>query len=324
MLAALQGLLDDVQQRAAKDPLTHFATKPVFEDAALRALDEQDRYGHPVSLIFCDVDHFKAVNDTWGHGAGDRVLAEVAHRLRASLRAADLAARYGGEEFVLLLPNTGQVGARLIAERLRAAVAGSVIAPAGEVTASFGVAQAVAGETLQDWVHRADTAMYAAKNAGRNRVVVAEPPVGAIVVAPVAPKLLRLVWSSDYESGDPHIDAEHERLFTTANEVLALALEDPEAELVGRFDLLIEQCRVHFADEENVLRQLQFPELERHAKLHAALLHRATTLRDSFAEGSGDGYRLLTFLARDMVAMHILREDRRYFAPLAQARRHQP
>ncbi|MFO1399179.1 MAG: diguanylate cyclase [Burkholderiales bacterium] len=319
MLGALRGLLDDVQQRAANDPLTGLATKPVFEDAAERALDEQRRYGHPVSLVFCDIDRFKSINDTHGHSVGDVVLREVAQRVRRTLRTVDLAARYGGEEFVLLLPNTGISGARRIAERIRAALAASVIAPAGEVTASFGVAQAAPDEDLAGWLNRADAAMYAAKRSGRNKVLPALPPAGVPGAEPIGPTFLRLVWCSDYESGDACIDAEHERLFTTANEVLAAALDGNNARLLPPLDLLIEQCRIHFADEENILARLQFPELSRHAKVHAALLHRATVLREAFANGTGDAFALVNFLARDVVALHILREDRRYFEHLPAA-----
>jgi len=309
MLGALRGLLDDVQQRAAHDPLTGLATKPVLADAGERALDEQRRYGHPVSLVFCDVDRFKAINDTYGHAVGDVVLREVAQRIRRTLRTVDLAARYGGEEFVLLLPNTGIAGARRIAERLRV----------GEVTASFGVAQAAPDESFQAWLDRADAAMYAAKRSGRNKVLEALPPAGIPGVEPIGPTFLRLVWCSDYESGDARIDAEHERLFVTANEVLAAALDDAGATLLPPLDLLIEQCRMHFADEENLLARVAFPELARHAKVHAALLQRAMGLREAFAQGSGDAFALVNFLTRDVVALHILREDRRYFDHLPKA-----
>lgn len=320
MLGALRGLLDDVQQRAARDPLTGLATKPVLADAAERALDEQRRYAHPVSLVFCDIDRFKSINDTYGHAVGDVVLREAAQRVRRTLRTVDLAARYGGEEFVLLLPNTGIAGARRIAERVRIALAASVIAPAGEVTASFGVAQAAPDESFQAWLDRADAAMYAAKRSGRNRVLEALPPAGIPGVEPIGPTFLRLVWCSDYESGDTRIDSEHERLFITANEVLAAALDDVGTRLLPPLDLLIEQCRMHFADEENILARLAFPELSRHAKVHAALLQRAMGLREAFAQGRGDAFALVNFLARDVVALHILREDRRYFEHLPQPR----
>jgi diguanylate cyclase (GGDEF)-like protein len=130
-----------------------------------------------------DVDHFKQVNDTWGHAAGDVVLQELAQRIDSQVRASDVAARYGGEEFVVLLPNTDVDAAARLAERIRTEIAASPMSlPGGEavtVTASIGIAEVSPGpddkdlKTLGDsLIARADVALYAAKSAGRDQVVV--------------------------------------------------------------------------------------------------------------------------------------------------------
>lgn len=136
-----------------------------------------------IVCLMLDIDHFKRINDTWGHVAGDAVLRELAHRIESQVRASDVAARYGGEEFIILLPNTDVSSAELLAERIRGAISVSPIdLPCGEavtVTASIGISevQPVADDhdlkTLGDsLIARADVALYAAKSAGRDRVVV--------------------------------------------------------------------------------------------------------------------------------------------------------
>ncbi len=133
--------------------------------------------------LMLDIDHFKRVNDTWGHAAGDAVLRELAQRIEGQVRASDVAARYGGEEFVVLLPNTNVDAAQKLAERIRTEIAAASIAlPCGEsvtVTASIGIAEVAPDadstdlKTLGDsLIARADVALYAAKSAGRDRVMV--------------------------------------------------------------------------------------------------------------------------------------------------------
>ena len=140
------------------------------------------RDGSSLVCLMLDIDHFKQVNDTWGHAAGDAVLQELAQRVEAQVRASDVAARYGGEEFVVLLPNTDdEAGARL-AERIRAAVSATLIElPGGEsvrITASIGIAGIAPDKDETDLktigdslIARADVALYSAKTAGRNKVV---------------------------------------------------------------------------------------------------------------------------------------------------------
>lgn len=128
------------------------------------------RYGHPMSLILFDLDHFKQINDRLGHASGDRVLRAVGEEIRRTLRPADVMGRWGGEEFVVLLPETGLSAAVDVAERLRYLVSG-LRSEAGPLSASFGVAPFSETDNLGTLVRRADRALYEAKRAGRNRVV---------------------------------------------------------------------------------------------------------------------------------------------------------
>lgn len=151
--------------------------------------------GRPLGLIVCDLDHFKTVNDGFGHAAGDAALREVAARLAAEVRTPDLVTRFGGEEFIILLPDAGLEAAAAIAERLRAAVAASPVAlPGGgsvPVTASFGVSTVFWDEcNAETAIRRADAALYKAKRQGRNRVVTSGGKQGS-PVTPVLPPALQ-------------------------------------------------------------------------------------------------------------------------------------
>jgi two-component system cell cycle response regulator len=173
----LISLMEQAQRLAATDALTQLMNRRAFTDAMARERSLSDRNGYPVSLLLLDVDHFKKVNDTKGHAAGDAVLKGVAKVLARIARKSDLVARWGGEEFVIALTQTRESGARIAAERVRRAIAETPFTmPDGsthQVTASVGLACAPLPQwSLDDLVSRADEAMYLAKSRGRNRVEV--------------------------------------------------------------------------------------------------------------------------------------------------------
>ncbi len=171
-------LFIEVQRMARYDSLTGVANRAHFFESAHGILEVSrrldDKSGRPThhSVILLDIDHFKSVNDRFGHDVGDHVLREVAQRCQGSLRQVDIFARYGGEEFVVFLPGANlPEAAEFIAERLRQAVGASPFSTAEvPVTISLGVAQIGSEETLEGALSRADKALYAAKGAGRNLV----------------------------------------------------------------------------------------------------------------------------------------------------------
>ena len=152
-----------------------------FEAHAALALQEARRLGVPVSLVISDLDHFKSINDNFGHAAGDTVIMTFARFLRSAVAGHHLAGRIGGEEFAILLPGTNLVAARLFAEGARNAFASLTVEgmPATKrFTASFGVAELAGGESIGDLMARADKALYIAKNSGRDCVKIAPRPGG--------------------------------------------------------------------------------------------------------------------------------------------------
>jgi two-component system, cell cycle response regulator len=159
-------------EQALTDELTGLANRRHGGHQLAREIAIGVRQGRELALVRVDVDHFKSINDTHGHQAGDEVLAEVARRLTGAVRGGDELARWGGDEFVAILPGTDKPGAQRAAERLRAAIAAAPVQAAGTslpVTISVGWAH-WAGDTPDDLLARADQALYAAKDAGRNTV----------------------------------------------------------------------------------------------------------------------------------------------------------
>ena len=139
-------------------------------------MERASRYHLPLSLILFDIDHFKRINDCFGHLAGDAVLADLAEAVKPEIRATDLFARWGGEEFVLLLPGNGLEDALRLADKLRGKIEAHRFAEVGRVTCSFGVAQFAESESPAHFVQAADALMYRAKENGRNRVEAARSP----------------------------------------------------------------------------------------------------------------------------------------------------
>ena len=159
-----------LREQATRDPLTDLLNRRAGEWQLERAFLAAREGQKPFCLILADVDHFKRINDTWGHPAGDQVLQRVAAVLRTGVRATDSVVRWGGEEFLLVLPYCEQAAALLQAERLRERVADAEQGEVGRVTVSMGVAELQQGETLAGLIERVDQALYQAKHAGRNQV----------------------------------------------------------------------------------------------------------------------------------------------------------
>ncbi|MBX9698570.1 MAG: GGDEF domain-containing protein [Acetobacteraceae bacterium] len=178
-MSALERELEDARREATIDGLTGLMNRRAFDEVIRAVAGEAMNSGDPLALLMLDIDHFKEVNDSWGHAVGDAVLQLVARRLAQRARAEDRPARFGGEEFVVLLPGTTLQEAAAIGDAIRADLESQRLVlrdtqqPIGAVTASIGAAVYEPGERLADWIARADAALYQAKAAGRNRVVTA-------------------------------------------------------------------------------------------------------------------------------------------------------
>jgi len=172
--------LQSTQSEALNDPLTGLLNRRGFERAVERFVVGSTSGMGGASLIAADVDHFKCINDSYGHMVGDQVLRAVGQILRARTRGSDIAARVGGDEFVILLPDTPLNGALALAEQIRTTLYNCRLRRIEQdkyienITLSLGVALVQPGESLEELLHRADTALYGAKRAGRDRVAAAD------------------------------------------------------------------------------------------------------------------------------------------------------
>lgn len=172
----LHTLNEQLVRMSITDELTGIANRRAIMDRLTEEHQRARRTDAPLSIMMLDLDHFKQINDSWGHPCGDAVLAESARRIRTTIRAYDVCGRYGGEEFLVVVPNSDREGTESLAERVRLAIAESPFPhganPPISVTVSIGVAAiSDADDTVEHLLLRADTALYKAKTGGRNRVV---------------------------------------------------------------------------------------------------------------------------------------------------------
>ncbi|MDP6787985.1 MAG: GGDEF domain-containing protein [Rhodospirillales bacterium] len=174
-ISARQEIERELRAMAARDPLTGTSNRKHFAEMGAIEVERSQRHGRELSIAMLDVDHFKVVNDTYGHACGDSVLRSIVEAAQDELRTGDILGRVGGEEFAFLMPETGITAGLAIAERIRQRIAGQTLAWDGktfELTASIGVAAWNPGEpTVDPALARADESLYAAKDQGRNRVV---------------------------------------------------------------------------------------------------------------------------------------------------------
>jgi diguanylate cyclase (GGDEF)-like protein len=167
-------LIKEKELLATTDALTHLMNRRSFIAASKKEISRSNRYSTSCSLIYCDIDFFKLVNDKHGHAAGDIVLEAFAKSIKKNLRSNDLIGRWGGEEFIIFAPQTDLISAEKLAQKLRKEIMQLSFKDVGQLTCSFGVAQKNKNESFDELCERADKALYEAKNTGRNKVCVSE------------------------------------------------------------------------------------------------------------------------------------------------------
>jgi diguanylate cyclase (GGDEF)-like protein len=164
--------IKELEHMASTDVLTKLFNRSKLNDVLEKEIALSNAISSPLSIIFIDIDHFKDVNDTYGHDVGDKVLIDIANIISSSTRASDIAARWGGEEFMITLQSTDTAHASILAEKLRATVEEYIFAIVGNLTISLGVTEYMNNESEETFIKRVDKALYEAKESGRNRVVI--------------------------------------------------------------------------------------------------------------------------------------------------------
>ncbi len=308
LLARLERQNQIFKDMATIDELTGLNNRHSLEAKLSAEMERSARYHEPLSIILFDIDHFKHVNDTWGHPTGDEVLKKIARITRDHVREPDDLFRWGGEEFLLVTPHTTLEGALILAEKLRKSIASTAFPDVGAVTASFGVAQSLPGESREDWFKRADQALYRAKNTGRDKVT----GFANDETLPLAG--VNISWKPEWESGNDLIDEEHRQLVDLSNNLLDVSLSNKTvAQILEAVDALIGHVAKHFSDEEGVLAALGYPDLGTHAKLHKELVAAALAIRGKVETGTSDPGVLFDFLVDKVVLGHMIQADSLFF-----------
>ncbi len=311
----LRARIEELELQGSTDRLTGAWNRTHLDRIVEPELGRSERLHQPVSLVLMDIDHFKRVNDTFGHPQGDSVLCGLVRLATAQLRPGDLLFRWGGEEFVVLVSATGYRGAAAVAERLRSAVEAHPFGTVGRVTISLGVAEHLGGEDRARWFERVDAALYASKHDGRNRVSVDEQGASDAWAEAGGAAPVQLQWLESYACGEPTIDREHQQLFELANATLAalLAANSDPGRFLDALNALLAHVTKHFADEEALLEKHGYENLEGHKRAHHALLARAAELQARAKAGMITFGHLVEFLGVDVVVNHLVKCDRQFY-----------
>lgn len=295
-----------LEEVATSDKLTGIKNRNYFDQRLYDEMAKMDRYGGDLTLIFFDLDHFKNVNDRYGHDIGDEVLVAIAKHVDGLMRKSDLFARWGGEEFVVLLQNTDVEGAKEAAEKIRKEVEAIKHPGVGQVTVSLGVAQRHLEEDREKWFKRADAALYKAKAEGRNRVCSGESFEDEA--------MLDIKWLPSYISGHSEIDKQHQMLLQIGSSIINATLKDKPIEvLIEQMDQLIEHVQYHFAYEEEVLFEIGYEGYSKHVIIHGNLIKKAEILRNKLAIGRIDPVEAFDYFVKDIIINHMIREDSKFF-----------
>jgi diguanylate cyclase len=304
-----------LERLCTTDVLTEIWNRAHFDKTSALEMERSNRFKQPVSLLIADIDRFKDINDKYGHHVGDDLLRELVKVIQASTRATDMLFRWGGEEFTVLALASGYRAAHSLAERIRANVAAHRFQVVGHITVSLGVAEHLGVESPSVWFQRADEALYLAKDGGRNRVHVDQRGNSDVWAAERGPSVLRLDWQEAYECGDPTIDQEHRKLFDLGNELLDASFRaeaEPQA-FRSVLDGLLAHITMHFHDEEQILAERRYPDLDMHKSIHHALIKRAEKLRSEVDAGRITLGSMVDFIANTVIAHHMFKEDQKYY-----------
>ena len=324
LLAKIDELLEQnalLERLRSTDALTGVWNRGQFERAVTLELDRSVRFKQALSLVLLDIDHFKRINDTYGHRVGDSVLKEMTRVTSGAIRLIDGLYRWGGEEFAVLAASTSYGNAGRLAEKLRSTIERHTFAEVGKVTVSIGVAEHHSPESLEDWFSRVDAALSRAKDGGRNQVCVDEAGDSDLWIATGESPVIRLIWREAYETGHPQIDAEHRELIDLANVAFdaSFGLEKDPATLEVALERLLSHVEMHFAHEELLLAEHGFKNFSSHQAAHHALLARAREIQADIEAGTTSTGALIEFLANKVVAQHLSGADKEFFPLFAKA-----
>jgi len=293
---------------AIKDNLTGLFNRYYFD---LRAQDEiaiSDRYDEPLTMMMLDLDHFKNINDTWGHPAGDEVLKKTAEILGSVIRKSDFVFRVGGEEFVVLMPKAEIGNAMAVAEKIRKAIENTEYNIAEKVTISIGVSQKQKSETLESWYSRTDKALYYAKESGRNCVVNFEEMNNNIFA------FARIEWNNQWNCGHIDIDKQHKKIVELSNTLLFMSFSNNKSEkIMEQLNKIIDNVVNHFDFEEQLIAQIGYDNCDEHIMIHKSILEKTLKLKELYMKDELNETSFFSYVVDDVVIGHMVKEDVKFF-----------
>lgn len=301
-------LEEQLRTLAQQDKLTGVFNRHCLDMMISSRMEYSDRYDDPLSIMILDLDHFKQVNDIWGHPVGDDLLKMTAKIISENIRESDLLFRLGGEEFIVLLPATSLEGGLRAAEKIRLAIDNNSHPIAGKRTVSIGVSQRMKAESYRHWYRRTDEALYRAKQEGRNRVVSSD----GNEQLPFASE--HLEWKKEWESGNEKIDKQHQEIIDIAKSLVSVAFERKSInEWIPKLELLLDHVNIHFEFEENELKNAGYPDYENHSDIHRHLMNKATWLKEALKREAVRPSAILSFVLDDLVLGHMTNEYTKFF-----------
>lgn len=306
MILNLRKAKEKLRNTTLIDPLTGLKNRRYLDMVIEDEIARSERYKQSLSIASLDLDHFKKVNDTWGHQVGDEVLRLTAKTVKSAIRQSDVMIRLGGEEFLILMPLTDIEAAYMVSERARRAIEEENHPVAGKFTASFGVIERLTGESYNNMFRRVDEALYVAKASGRNCVKRYE---GKDDKSPVT---VRMEWNKAWECGEATIDRQHREIIVLGNELIGMTSASQEL-IEQKLDILISRFEEHFESEERIIRQVGYPDIEQHARIHRQLVERLTDIKESAKTEELKVSTLIAFVVNDAIIGHLLEEDIKFF-----------
>jgi len=297
---------DSMKEISTKDNFTGIWNRRYFDERVLEAIALSERQFYPMSLIYFDLDHFKTINDTYGHAHGDLVLLAVAECVNDVIRAEDIFARWGGDEFIILLPQTELIGAMAVAEKVRKAVENIKVKDSKGVTASLGVSEHINLEFWESWFSRTDHALYFSKEHGKNRVTTTDQLENQMVHT-------KIIWLKEWDCGIASIDDAHKAATFKCNELVKSSFNESHYDdTIRKAEILIDEVKTHFEFEIKYLEKIEYPHVEEHRILHKELLIMTQYLYKRLLEKEVSSSEMLDFLKNKVVLGHLVYADKKY------------
>ncbi|MDD7794463.1 diguanylate cyclase [Clostridium sp. 'White wine YQ'] len=318
-----EGILLNIQEKkdyeeelfslATRDKLTglfnrHYLDKVLSEEIAI-----SDQFNRSISLIIFDIDHFKNVNDTFGHDKGDEVLVSISRIAEQNIRKSDILFRWGGEEFSILMPCTSIEDAGIVAEKIRQKIEMEHIEEVGVITASFGVSERKQYEPFSVWFKRVDEALFEAKEKGRNQIVLDE------IENKIPNHFLELRWSDEFNCGERIIDKQHQKIFTLSNKLLKYSSkEEISDEAIQVFEEILEHMKEHFLYEEKVVENSNYSkeELNKHKESHKNIIDKLEIWNRDLKKAKINISEIFVLFIGEVIVEHIFKEDKKFFESL--------